>query len=56
MVILLDIVCGGGDEVMGSYTKEQLELMSPAEICEIAMELDIINVDDLIQDILTLTE
>ena len=41
---------------MGTYTQEQLDKMSSAEICEIAMELDIINVDDLIQDILTVSE
>ena len=41
---------------MGSYTEEQLDLMSPAEICAIAMELDIINIDDLVQDILTICE
>lgn len=40
---------------MTEYTKEQLEVMSPAEICEIAIDLDIIHLDDLIADILTIT-
>ncbi len=41
---------------MGEYTREQLDLLSPVEICEIAMELDIIKVPDLIDDILTVSE
>ena len=41
---------------MGEYTKAMLDLMTPVEICAIAMELDIINVDDLVQDILTISE
>lgn len=33
------------------YTKEELESMTPAELCEIAIDLGILNLDDLVDDI-----
>ncbi len=41
---------------VAKYTQEQLDKMTAAEICEIAIELDIIHLDDLVEDILTLSE
>ena len=37
------------------YTQEELDSMSDAEICEVVIDLNIINRDDLIADILTLS-
>jgi len=37
---------------MGSYTKEQLDNMTPMEICEVALDLGIINIEDLAKEIL----
>lgn len=33
------------------YTREELEQMSAMELCEIAVDLGIIDVDDLVRDI-----